>query len=157
MGPDGNKIIVVANAQKSRILNLDESALTLEGNSKQQGGKPTVIFFDGGLPTHGIVASKSLQSKTFITGSNAIGEVLPPHFQFMTNAKSSENERIRLETVQYMKGVRGQFGFLSKQIFPCMFGLNEKVRWTRRNLKNINLIQLFLFIWTLRIGLASTF
>ncbi len=37
-GPEGKEIILVADAQKSRILNLDESALTLDGNSKQQGG-----------------------------------------------------------------------------------------------------------------------
>ncbi len=34
-GPDGNEIIVVADAQKSGILNLDVSAVMLDGNSKQ--------------------------------------------------------------------------------------------------------------------------
>ncbi len=125
-GADGNKLIVVSDEQKARILNLDESALMLDGNSQQRGGRPSVTFFDGGLPTHGIVASKSASSTTFITGSNAAGEVLPPHFQFITNAKLSENEKIRSETVRYMKCVRGQFGFPSQQIFPCTFGLNEK-------------------------------
>ncbi len=123
---DGKEIIEVDDAQKKRILNLDESALTLNGNSKQRGGRPSVTFFDGGLPSHGIVASKTSQSTTFITGSNSFGEVLPPHFQFSTNAKSSETEKIRADTVLYMKGVRGQFGFESEQIFACTFGLNEK-------------------------------
>ncbi len=59
-GPDGEELIVVADVQKAHILNLDESALMLDGNSKQQGGQPTVTYFDGGLPAHGIVASKSL-------------------------------------------------------------------------------------------------
>ncbi len=85
---------MVANDQKACILKLEESALTLDGNSKQHGGQPTITFFDGGLPTHGIMASKSLQFITFITGSNAAGGVLPPHFQLTTNAKSSENERM---------------------------------------------------------------
>ncbi len=36
-GPDGEELIVVADVQKAHILNLDESALMLDGNSKQQG------------------------------------------------------------------------------------------------------------------------
>ncbi len=69
MGKDGKEIIVVADDQKACILNLDESAFILDWNSKQQGGQPAVTFFDEGLPTHSIVAGKSLQSTTFITGS----------------------------------------------------------------------------------------
>ncbi len=83
-------------------------------------------FVNGGLPAIGLAASKTSQSTTMITGSNALGEVIPPHFQFSTNAKSEDRERIRLETVKYLKGIRGKFGYDNDQIFPCTLGLNEK-------------------------------
>ncbi len=49
-----------------------------------------VTFYDGSLPVLGAVASKTLQSTTMITGSTALGEVIPPHFQFSTIVKSAD-------------------------------------------------------------------
>ncbi len=79
-----------------------------------------------GLPVIGLAASKTSQSTTMITGSNALGEVIPPHFQFSTNAKKEDRERIWFETVKYLKRVKGKFGFDDEQIFPCTIGFNEK-------------------------------
>ncbi len=56
-----------------------------------------------------------------------------------------------------MKGVRGWFGFPSKQIFPCTFGLNEEGGMDEEEFEKYSLIQLFLFIWTWGIGQASGF
>ena len=68
----------------------------------------------------------SSTTATFIRGSTAAGEALPPHFQFSTKATSSERERIRLETCEHMLNVRGQFGFNSEQVFPTTLGMNDK-------------------------------
>ena len=123
---EGNEYIHVSDEQKARILNLDESALHLDGNHCQRGGRPEVKFYDAGLPSGGVAVSKTSQSTTFIAGSNALGEAIPPHFQFSTTSKSSDTERIRLEVATFMMGVRGKFGFESVQTFPCTIGLNEK-------------------------------
>ena len=47
---DGNESIHVSDNKKVRFLNLDESALHLDGNHCQQGGWPEVTFYDAGLP-----------------------------------------------------------------------------------------------------------
>ncbi len=98
----------------------------MDGSTQKKGGRPTVTFYDGSLPVHGLQTSKISQSTTLITGSTAAGEVLPPHFQFSTTAKTEERERVRLETVKFMKNVRGKFGHDEVKTFPCTFGLNEK-------------------------------
>jgi hypothetical protein len=118
--------VFVSEEQKGRILNLDESCCHLDGNKGQRGGTPKVTFYDGGLPVGGVAASKTAQSTTLITGSSALGEVLPPHFQFSTTAKSPDTMRIKISTVQYMLNVKGTFGFENEQVFPCTYGLNEK-------------------------------
>ena len=118
--------VFVSDEQKARILNVDETALLMDGTMQNKGGRPTVTFFNGSLPVLGAVTSKTSQSTTMITGSNALGEVIPPHFQFSTTAKSSDREKLRLETVRFMKDVRGKFGHDVEKKFPCTFGLNEK-------------------------------
>ena len=123
---DGNESIHVSDDQKVRILNLDESALHLDGNHCQRGGRPEVTFYDAGLPAGGVAVSKTSQCTTFITGSTAFGEALPPHFQFSTAAKSEGTERIRLDVAKFMMGVRGKFGCETTQTWPCSIGLNEK-------------------------------
>ena len=44
-----NGKVVVLDEQKSCILNLDESALLLDGSTQQLGGHLTVSFYDGAL------------------------------------------------------------------------------------------------------------
>ncbi len=112
----------VRDEQKSCILNLDESALSMDGSTQKKGGRPTVTFYDGSLPVHGLQTSKISQSTTLITGSTAAGEVLPPHFQFSTTAKTEERERVCLETVKFMKNVRGKFGHDEVKTFPFTLG-----------------------------------
>ncbi len=100
----------VPDEQKSFILNLDESALLMDGSTQKKGRHPTVTFYEGLLPVYGLQTSKTSQSTTLITGSTAAGEVLPSHFQFSMTAKSEQHERVCLETVKFMKNVRRKFG-----------------------------------------------
>ena len=75
---DGN--VKVPEEQKARVLNLDESALHLDGNKKKRGGRPSVIFFDGALPVFGLISSKTSQSTTFIMEAMHLGKYCPPTF-----------------------------------------------------------------------------
>ncbi len=119
----------VHNDQKARILNLDKTAITLDGSKSYRGGRPSMAFVDGGLPEIGLSASKMSQSTTMITKSNALGEVIPPHFQFSTIAKSDNGECIWLKTLKYLKGFWAKFGMdlvMTRRNFSFTLRLNEK-------------------------------
>ncbi len=92
----------------------------MDGKTQQRGGCPSVTFYDGSLPVLGMIVSKTSQSSTLITGSTAAGEALPPHFQFSTTAKSERCKRISLETVRFMKNVRGKYSHDEVKIFPAL-------------------------------------
>ncbi len=92
-------------------------------------------FVNGGLPAIGLAPSETSQSTTMIPGSNALGEVIPPHFQFSTNAKSDNCECIWLETVKYLKGNRGKFVMTRSKYFLARLGSMKKEEWVERNLK----------------------
>ncbi len=70
------------------ILNFNETCLSLDGSSINRGGRPAVSYHDPPLPHAGMSTSKTSQTTTMITGGNAWGETLPPHFQFMTSAQT---------------------------------------------------------------------
>jgi hypothetical protein len=61
-----------------------------------------------------------------ISGSNAAGEPIPPHFQFQTAAQTTEAEAIRIEMIRYMLDVKAMFGHKEVQSFPVPVGLNNK-------------------------------
>ena len=74
---------------------------------RNQGGRPTVTYYDVRFPQLGKATSKSALSTTMITGSSAAGEAIPPHFQFQTSATSAEGEAIRIEMIRYLLDVKG--------------------------------------------------
>ena len=113
--------------QKLRqILNFDETSVSLDGSSINRGGRPAAYWFDPRLPQVGITMAKSAYSSTMITGSNAYGEVLPPHFQFTSSAQTEEGKMIKIECIRYMKKVRGEFGMGVSASFGVTFGMNKK-------------------------------
>ena len=69
---------------------------------------------------------------TFISGSSAWGEPLPPHFQFPSRAQHNENKRIKISTFAYMKQIRGTFGnrdddgTYKERDWGCTVGMNGK-------------------------------
>ena len=123
---------VIPPAQLRRIINLDESCLSLDGSTKVRGGRPGASAFDSALPIIGQPANKANVSITLITGSSAFGEPLPPHFQFPTKEKTAERERLPFETVRHFKSIRAAFGhrdvfnaYLERN-WPVTMGMNEK-------------------------------
>ena len=124
--PDDSGKLHIPIGQLRNILNFDETCLSLDGSSINRGGRPAAYYHDPRLPQVGISTSKTSQTTTMITGSNAWGEALPPHFQFMTSAQTDEGERIRNECVRYMRRTIGNFGLGEQKSLPVSLGINEK-------------------------------
>jgi hypothetical protein len=118
--------LVIPEEQLSRILNVDETCLSVDGSKGNRGGRPAVTFFDARLPQIGRGASKSANTTTMITGSTAAGEAIPPHFQFQTKAKTEDTQRVRMDMFQYMPKIVGKFGCSEIREWSVTVGLNEK-------------------------------
>ena len=93
---DGEGELVFFPGQLNRILNLDESALTLDGNQTKSGGRSSTRFGSSNpaVPEGADRTNKSSTRITFIGGSTAAGYPLPPHFQLKSVA-TDENKRIQ--------------------------------------------------------------
>ena len=123
---DSSGELYIPQEQLPRILNVDESCLSLDGSQGNRGGRPEVIFFNPRFPQCGKGTSKSSLTTTFITGSNAAGEAIPPHFQFQTSAQSGENMKLNNNMMEFVPPIVGKFGHATEREFPCTFGMNEK-------------------------------
>ena len=132
-----NGKVEIPDEQKKRIINLDESCLSLDGSDGTEGGRPVVRFYDPTLPNLRWVVRKSSTTATVICGSSAFGEALPPHLQLCTTAKTCERHQIQLELLQYLSTVRGQFGHSEPQCFPITIGMNEKGGMDEEDLESI--------------------
>ena len=109
-----------------RILNLDETCLSLDGTEGNRGGRRSVVFFNASMSRAGTPSSKSSVTHTMITSATASRESLPPHFQFSTRAKTDEHAIIKLEVMKWMKNVRGRFGNGEERVWPVTLGMNKK-------------------------------
>ena len=106
-------------------------------------------FFTPSLHRSGRRVARSGSCITFISGSSAWGEPIPPHFQFPTRAKQEENQRIKISTFSYMKQIRGTFGnrgidgSYKERDWGCTVGMNGKggmgeeefAKYIERNMK----------------------
>ena len=55
-----------------------------------------------------------------INGSTALGEALPPHFQFVCTAQSDDAMQSRDESVLYMPRIIGKFGCGEEKSMPVL-------------------------------------
>lgn len=84
--PSTGKVVIPVE-QLKRIINIDETCLSLDGSDNVRGGRPEVYLYDPRIHQVGKATSKSSLTSTMITGSNAAGEAIVPHFQFQSKAK----------------------------------------------------------------------
>ena len=112
--------------QLSRIGNIDETCMSLDGSKGNRGGRPSVIFYDPRFPQLGKGTSKTSLTTTMIAGSTAAGEAFPPHFQFQTSAQSPDTMRLRTQMAEFFPNVRGKFGHTKEREWNTTFGMNEK-------------------------------
>ena len=102
---DNGSVMIPAH-QMSRIINLDETCLTLDENKGGQGGPPSEILYNPNLPSIGKSAVKSSLTTTMITGSSAAGEPLHPNFQFSTKAKTLKREKLHSDLIVFMPQIQ---------------------------------------------------
>ena len=100
--------------------------LSLDSINGQRGGHPEAVFYCPSLLKTGRATGKSSLKTNLITGNTAVGEAIPPHFQFPTKDKTSETDKIRVELVTYMPRVRGNFGAPEEQAWPITVGMNSR-------------------------------
>ena len=74
--------------------------MSLDRGNGNQGGRPTVTYYDVRFPQLGKATSKLALTTTFIGESNAAGEPIPPHFQFQTSATTPDAEALCIECIQ---------------------------------------------------------
>ena len=110
----------------SRIINVDELCLSLDGSNGQRGGRPEEVFYCPSLPQTVRATRKSSLTTTLITGGTASEEAIPPQFQFLAKAQTAETEKLRLELVAYMPHVRGKFGAPEDQAWNITVGMNAR-------------------------------
>jgi hypothetical protein len=79
---------------KKQIVNLDETCLSLDGSNSNCGGRPTATYYNVCFPQLGKGTSKSALMTTMIRGSTAVGEPLPPHFQFQMSTQTAKAKAI---------------------------------------------------------------
>ena len=70
--------IYISNEQRKRILNLDETAISLDGSEGRVGGRPAASIVAKGVNRAGTAANKSGAKETLVCGSNAFAELMPP-------------------------------------------------------------------------------
>jgi hypothetical protein len=100
-------IVSFTEEQKKRVLNVDETAASLDGSESIAGGRPEVTFSDPKLPAVAKSAAKSSSRCTQVMGSTAAGEPIPPHLQLTNSATAEEREKIRLDVIKHFKKIRG--------------------------------------------------
>ena len=81
--------------------------------------------YQGGATTS-VLSGQSSQTVTMITGCNAFGKALPPHFQFMTHAETDEGKQIKVDAAVFCPGILGQWGGEEEVCAPVTFGVNKK-------------------------------
>ena len=121
---EGEDEIVIDEAMRRRIVNVDETEISLDGSSSRAGGRPAVSFRNPNLPMANRSVSKSSHACTGIFGSTAAGECIPPHWQLPTSA-TTENEKVRNDFLTHVLDTRGQFGCEEERVWPATIGMNE--------------------------------
>ena len=92
-GADGT--LEFSDSQMRRIINLDETKLSLDGSDGGIGGRPADTIRVKDQFRTGTATNKSSCSSTLICGSNSAGEALPLVVIFSSDAANETNYRIR--------------------------------------------------------------
>ena len=118
--------IYIPVEQLARIINVNEPCLSLDGSIGQKGRLPEAVFYCPILPQTGRATGKSSLTNTLITGSTAVREAIPPHFQFSTKVHTVETEKLRVKLVACIPHVHGNFGALEEQAWPITIWMNAR-------------------------------
>ena len=70
---------------KARIINMEETCLSLDGSNGNWGRCPTVTYYDVHFPQLGKAMPKLALTTTVFSRSNVAGKPIAPHFPFQHN------------------------------------------------------------------------
>jgi hypothetical protein len=126
-GEDGNeKEVIVSEDQKRRIINVDETNLSLDGSDGGRGGRPGCTITIKHCSRPGTAQNQSSVSSSLMCGSNAAGEAMPMHIMFSSDAKEEANFAVNASWIIDLPRVTGQFGHDEPKTFPSSVMTNEK-------------------------------
>ena len=117
--------VYVSPQQKRRVINLDETAISLDGSDGAVGGRPAKSVIISGIARAGTAVNKSGGKETLVCGSNAAGEAIPPIF-ILSSSAQEENRAVRLSWVSGLPKVTGLFGHKNMTVHSTIIMVNEK-------------------------------
>ena len=97
--------ILFCEEQKCRIINMDETKLSLDGSNGGIGGLPASTITVKGISHPGTACNKSSLSSTLMCDPNAAGELIPMHIMFLSYAKDDENFQVNKEWISSLPRV----------------------------------------------------
>lgn len=114
--------------QLHRIINLDESEVSIDGTNKLCGGRPGTTYApsDKSLPTGATATNKAQNSATVICGSCASGYPVPPATYFPTKATKTENMKPPDGAEGGLMYVKGYWGLGRLTALKATIGANPK-------------------------------
>lgn len=122
----GAKEIVFSEEQKRRIINIDETNLSLDGSDGGRGGRPSCTITIKHCSRPGTAQNKTSVSSSLMCGSNAAGEAMPLHIMFSSDASNEENYAVNAAWILALPRVTGIFGHDKEKSFPASVTTNEK-------------------------------
>ena len=118
--------VIFTEDQKRRIINIDETNLSLDGSDGGRGGRPSYSISIKGCQRPGTGQNKSGLSSSLMCGSNAAGEPMPLHIMFSSSASHEENYSVNPAWLVGLPRVAAKFGHDEVQCFPPTVTTNEK-------------------------------
>ncbi len=119
---NSNGELVFDEAMMKQILNLDKTCLLLDGSNGNGGVRPTTTYYNIRFPQLGKATSKLALTTMMISGSDAAGEPIPPHFQFQMSAQTPDDEALCIKCICYMLDRQVAFGHEEVKSFPISLG-----------------------------------
>ena len=122
---DDNGLTVFSEDQKRRIINIDETNLSLDGSDGGRGGRPSNTITIKGCQRPGTGQNKAGLSSSLMCGSNAAGEPMPLHIMFSSSAAEEKNYAVNASWLVGLPRVHALFGHEEEQCFPATVTTNE--------------------------------
>ena len=128
--------VIFSETQKRRIINIDETNLSLDGSDGGRGGRPACSITIKHCQRPGTAQNKAGLSSSLMCGSNAAGEAMPLHVMFSSKAEE-ENMAVKLSWIDGLPSVSGMFGHDEVKTFPASVTVNEKGGTDARVLRQV--------------------
>jgi hypothetical protein len=117
--------VVFSEEQSQRICNMDDTKFSIDGSDGGIGGHPANSVTISDTTRAGTGTNKSSLSSTLICGSNAMGEPLPVHVIFSSDAQE-ENGSIDYHWITDFPRVQGVFGHEDVHEYCTELTVNDK-------------------------------